>query len=140
MMTSAVDNTRSSALPTESNIRPFGILRQWEPSGRNQDGKHKIAGLLFGHRTLPDGKMFTVYLPPSSNTTRLRKGDNVTCFHGHVFQLGEKRDNGFESLSSRAVERNAGEAPPVRTWKPPPGQQRLTGHQALDDNGTYTCH
>ena len=104
MMTRTVDGTRSSALPTESNIRPLGTLRQWWLGGRNRDGKHKIAGLLFGHPIFRPGKIYTVYLPPSSNTKGLRKGDDVTCSHGHIFRLGEKRDKGITSLQSRVAE------------------------------------
>merc|ERR1719232_1500156 len=105
------------------NSQLLGEIRQWQYYERNcrKRGRHFfVTGLLKGHKTIPDGKFFTLYLPSPVVPSQQQSGQTLRGRSGHIFKLGERRNRTLESLQSHYLEKSSGEEPRKPTWKPTP--------------------
>ena len=132
---STVDDTRSSALPTETNTRPFEKLRQWQLGGCDKDGKPKIVDLIFHPLPLTMGRYFQSIFPLLPIPRLCGRERKLPALRARLPVERKKRDNDLRSLHSHKVKQYAGEAPPTSAWKPKPRGRRSKASPILDVNG-----
>ena len=100
------------ATTAAGNSPLLGELRQWQYYERNCRKRGRqfiVTGLLKGHKTIPDGKFFTLYLPSPVVPSQQQSGQTLRGRSGHIFKLGERRNRTLESLKSHFLEKGSGE-------------------------------